>query len=595
MTYAMFFSSHRLVKALEILAALAIVWAFMRPRWGSAAFAWVERQFRALAAHRVRAIFVAGAIPMAVRLIMLAWYPAPQPIVHDEFSYLLQSDTFAHGRLANETPPYWQHFETEYTLLRPTYASQYEPAQGLILAFGQVVFGHPWWGVWLSVGIMCAAFCWALSTVLPMTWALFGALLAALQFGIFGIWMNSYFGGAVSATAGALIFGSLANLRNTGRWRRMAVLCAAGLAILFATRPFEGLIWSCVVLIYGYMILRNQRASRTALWRELLLPFAAVCCLGGLGLAYYNWRVTGNAAVPPYLQYRAIYGTPQPFWWQGPITIPHFTYPELRDNYLNQRHLYEMRNSIGEMLMAERERLRNFWRFFIGPFLTPALLFGALLFRDRKIRPWLFISLAFIADKATYHAWFPAQNGPATILILLIVVQCWRHLRAWQRRHQWGIAMSRTLMAGLCLTVVIGGLGRAAEPMLGPSFRHIVPIWESLYPPQRLRDEVSAKLEKIPGKHLVFVKYGAGHCFCEEWVFNLADPKEQRIVYIRPDKPSTDVGIARAFNDFDVWLMEPDLHPYRLSRLTTWEEIAAIRGDKKQDDEPQDANKLAQK
>jgi len=52
------------------------------------------------------------------------------------------------------------------------------------------------------------------------------------------------------------------------------------------------------------------------------------------------------------------------------------------------------------------------------------------------------------------------------------------------------------------------------------------------------------------------------------------------------------VGIARAFNDFDVWLMEPDAHPYRLSRLTTWEEIASIRGDEKQGDEP---NKLAQK
>ncbi|HVV45482.1 MAG TPA: hypothetical protein VHC72_09755, partial [Bryobacteraceae bacterium] len=152
-----------------------------------------------------------------------------------------------------------------------------------------------------------------------------------------------------------------------------------------------------------------------------------------------------------------------------------------------------------------------------------------------------------------------------------------------------------TLMAGLTLAVAIGGLGRAAEPVLGSGFRHIVPIWESLYPPRRLRDDVTAKLEKIPGKHLVFVKYAAGHCFCEEWVFNLAEPREQRIVYIRPDKPATDVGIAQDFSDFDVWLMEPDLHPYRLSRLTTWDEIAGIHGDEQQAGEERDENKLAHK
>jgi len=30
------------------------------------------------------------------------------------------------------------------------------------MALGQVIFGHPWFGVWLSAGLLAAALCWAL-------------------------------------------------------------------------------------------------------------------------------------------------------------------------------------------------------------------------------------------------------------------------------------------------------------------------------------------------------------------------------------------------------------------------------------------------
>jgi hypothetical protein len=560
----MFFSSHRLLFILERMAALAVLLALIRPLLGRTFFKSIESSFHSLASHGTRPLVAVALFPMIVRLIMLPWYPPPKPQVHDEFSYLLQGDTFAHGRIANPVPPYWQHFETEYVILNPTYASQYQPAQGLVLAAGQLVFRHAWWGVWISVGVMCGALFWSLRFVIPPVWALFAAFVAAMQFGIFGIWMNSYFGGAVAATAGALVLGSLMRMKDPAKARSSAMLCAFGIILLFATRPLEAIVWSGVALAY----LGTRRADSIRLTDpQLCVPFLLVFSLGAGALAYYNWRITGSPTNPPYLHYRQEYGTPQPYWWQAPAIVTRFDYPELRDNYLNQLRLYRARYSFSEIAAAEAARLRNFWRFFIGPFLTPALLFLAWAVKDRRIRFWMLASIPFVIDKATYHAWFPSQNAPATVLIVLLIVQCWRHLRVWQRRRLWGVAVSRFLIASFAVAIVLGALGRAVEPILPYRLHHLPPIWESLYPARRLRDDVTERLAKVPGKHLVFVKYSPGHCFCEEWVFNSADLASQRIIYARPYSPASDEALIRAFGDHDAWVVEPDERPYKLSRL----------------------------
>src|SRR5260370_591556 len=117
----------------------------------------------------------------------------------------------------------------------------------LALALGQVVFGHPWAGVWVSVGLMSAAICWALEGWLTPGWALFGSWLFALRLGVFSYWMNSYWGGAVAACGGALVLGALPRMLSR-RSKMDAVWLGAGLAILADSRPFEGLVFAVLLL-----------------------------------------------------------------------------------------------------------------------------------------------------------------------------------------------------------------------------------------------------------------------------------------------------------------------------------------------------------
>src|SRR5262249_266807 len=321
----------QLIYCAVLIGVFAVVAKTMPPRFRELWQKFVQALSR-LARHKTLSWVGLGLFVLVLRLALLPIWPIPKPTIYDEFSYLLQADTFAHGRLTTSAHPLCRVFASTSLLPQPTYASRFPPAQALMLALGQVLFGHPWFGVWLSVGLLAAAVCWALQGWLPPGWALLGALIG-LDLFLFSYWMNSYWGGAVTAIGGALVMGAWIRIVRA-KQRRCAWLFGLGAVSVILARPFEGLLLVVPALVALVM------ADRTA---RVWLPIIISGVLGASWLAYYDYRVTGHPLRLPYREYYEQYEIVPPFSIMPISTTPR-TFRQF-DGESRSRETYEQSRS----------------------------------------------------------------------------------------------------------------------------------------------------------------------------------------------------------------------------------------------------------
>ena len=582
-------------------------------------FASLEHRFAQLAKNKNVSLAAVGVATILARLALLPWLPVPQPGIHDEFSYLLAADTFAHGRLTNPPHPLWIFFDTFHVIQHPTYASMYPPAQGMILAIGKLL-GHPWIGVLLSTAAMCVALTWMLQQWMPPNWALFGGVLVILRIGLLSYWMNSYWGGSVAALGAALVMGMFPRMLARSRLRDVFVF-GAGVMILATSRPLEGFIFCApVALALLWSSLRAAPAARRATAGRVVFSLASILvCVAGF-TAYYNWRVTKNPLEFPYVIEQRDYLTSPVFVWQQAKPPIHYTNAQFESFYSEWApSLYHTswsgaeNNSISTAL--------QFWEFFLGSALSVPFLMLPWLLRDRRMRlPLIQFGISFLGLLAV--VWFhPHYAAPLLATTILLVVQAFRHLRAWRYRGQRvGVAVVRLIglfvvfmpivsflmvhwrsflgfwlpsvewlpprytlaLIVVALALILLALRNRGQTKLAPHtsvrfaslefFLLIVFVWQASieqqlahpmnFPDTRtdpsLQGLIRQRLASLPGEHLVLVRYSARHDVHQEYVYNDADIDHSKTVWAR-EIPGEDLRpLLEYFQNRDVWVFEPD-------------------------------------
>jgi hypothetical protein len=507
-----------------------------------------------LALRRSLSGFLLFLTVIAIRVALLPRLHVPVPGIHDEFSYLLMGDTFAQGRLSNPSHPVWMSFETFHVNWFPRYASMYPPGQGFVLAFGEWL-GSPWIGVLLSCAAMCVVIYWMLLAWLPPHWALLGGSIAWLKFGIASYWVNSYWGGAVAATGGALLLGAVGRLLRRPR-RRDAILFAIGLAILANSRPYEGLIFSLPSLfVLARWLFQKSVAAQPNRWRAVALPIATILLLTATFMSFYNWQLTGNPLLFPNALNVRTYHTAPMFLFQVSKPEIHYHNQQFEDFYNGwEREEYDHSwQSVKCLSWLKSVRFFSAFAWWGMLLASPALFF---VIRDRRMcLAW--VTFGFVAVATYLIVWSNAHYAaPVTCLLILLYLQSLRYLRLMRwKRWRWGAIFARTSVL-LLLVDTAGAVVRKDCDTFS---------WTCQGDVSRLT--IQRKLEALPGKHLVMVRYTEDHNIHDDWVYNGAEIDSAKVVWAREINPEQDAKLLKYFGDRKVWLVTPDtdntfLEPY---------------------------------
>jgi hypothetical protein len=343
-------------------------------------------------------------------------------------------------------------------------------------------------------------------------------------------------------------------------------LLGLGLGILAISRPFEGCIFSAILLLVWTFLFFTRGASRTKgsrapvnpppsilnRVRPLVPAFAAAgLTLAGimLWLGYYQAAVTGDPLVAPYTAWRQSYSRYEAFIWETPVE----NYHPVNEGYARFAHwAQESHKDYASPFSRMARMAQQLVAFFWGPMLAMFLVLSApWLCRNLRIcLLGLAVLLALIAEAVLVDLWtFSHYLSPWTVALAILGVQGVRIAVAGAHRRFGGPRPSFPILL-LGMPVVLAGLNLAGVFLRNTDRLWTTPTYDTgwcCYGPRGERARVEETLNAREGRHLVFVRHPSEGYWGAEWVYNRASIDDAKVVWAREVSPEADCDLRRYY------------------------------------------------
>jgi hypothetical protein len=326
-----------------------------------------------------------------------------------------------------------------------------------------------------------------------------------------------------------------------------------GMAILANTRPYEGMVLSLLAgasLLIGWVKSWDQSSLLLA-WKRVVIPIGIVMAIAAAGMAYYNLRVTGNPLRMPYMVHEETYAAAPSFLWQSPRSGLTYHHKEIEDFWLGWViPFYSRQQSASGFVQGALWKMRTVIKGCFPTLIVALPLLGLPWALQRN--PWIRIALAlcgaFSLALLPTIGIAPHYAAPIFGLIFVMELAGIRQLRLWR----WGgMPGGRWLVRGILALWVIWLIPKGVElARLDRSEEWRAQISQ--------RADILARLEQVPGSHLVIVRYGPNHNTHAEWVYNHADIDAAKVVWAREMDENHNRLLLEYFKDRQIWLLEPD-------------------------------------
>ena len=408
-----------------------------------------------------------------------------------------------------------------------------------------------WGGVLLSMVALTVAVYWMVREWINSKYAIIAALIVIIRYGLFSLWVNSYWGGAFTALGGVLLLGEFKAIR----WHPNLLNGGAvglGVVILMTTRPYEGMVYA---IPFGVaLVVRFIRS--TSLERRSLIPAGlavAVLVAAGFGLTFaHDQAATGDWKVGPYSLYRETKQVP-PFLVEGPNAhIEQPRYAQQRNNLAYDASDYNRRDTWTGILSAEAFRFRNDWNFYVGFALLVPFVVGIYALTGE---PTLMIAAAALAVGLSVESFdFAHYAAPGFGFVILATMAGFRSLRQWK---PWGYPYGLSLSRVLPLALVLGSsipLSSALTgwPILTSGVNTHVSAPCCWLRPRSFHMTVEDEVDRYQGGNFVIVDTGDKAPRDETLIANDPDIDNEKTIWINDDAEFNRLEIDR-YPDRRIW------------------------------------------